>query len=149
MSTIGDRSFTSFQNVNLKGNDKTGSTDSGIVRIQAGGFATTVSLNTTYLDANRALTFPAKSGTMPISGTFSVDFPAIAATTFNFSTAVTVTGLRVEDAVTVTLNGAQASTARILVGAVPTADTLTLYFVNIGAAANGLYTVTGAYTAVR
>ncbi len=150
---IGGRSYTSFQNVNLKGIGATAQIDAACLRFQGGGttagFAGTMTVNTTYLDADKAWTLPAKSGTFPISGTFSVDFPAVAATTFNFSTIITVTGLRVEDGVTVTLNSALTSTGRILVGAVPTADTLTLYFVNIGCATNGLYSVVGGYTAVR
>lgn len=146
MSNFAGKNFTTFQNVNVRGKDRD---NPGTFKVEGGGFHGTASVNTTYLDKDVQWTLPAKSGGIPISGTFSVDFPAIAATTFAFSTAITVSGLRVEDGVTVTLNGALASTARILVGAVPTADTLTLYFVNIGSAANGLYSVTGAYTAYR
>ena len=152
---IGGRSFTSFQNVNLKGLEQTAQIASPILRLQFGGtttnFAGTVTVNTTYIDADKAWTLPAKSGTFPISGTFSVDFPGIAATTYTFSTAVTVSGIRVEDGITVTPNAtfAASATARILIGAVPTADVITLYFANIGSAANGLYAQTFSYTAVR
>ena len=150
MSTIGDRSFTNFQNVNLKGNSKTGSTDPGIVRVEGGGFAGTASVNTTYFDQNIAWTLPAKSGTLPISGTFSVDLPIVAATTYAYSTIVTVTGVLVEDGVTCTM-GSVASTGQILVGAKPTAaNSITLYFVNIGSATTSdTKTYTVGYTLVR
>lgn len=151
MATIGDREYTSFRNVNLRGRSNTAAQDTGELRIEGNGFAGTATVNVSYFDKNVAWTLPAKSGGIPITGTFSVDFPAIAATTYTFSTAVTVSGLRVEDAITVTPNAtfASSATARILIGAVPTADTVTLYFANIGSAANGLYAQTFSYTAYR
>lgn len=141
------KSYTSFQNVNVKGKD---SDNPGSFKVEGGGFHSTLSVNTTYLDANKAITLPSKSGTLPISGTFAVDFTAVAATTFLYTTAVTVSGIRVEDGLTVTPNFSTIySSARILIGAVPTADTITLTFANIGAVGLGEYAKTFGYTAVR
>jgi hypothetical protein len=153
MANYGGRSFTTFQNLNLRGLQQTAQIASPMIRMEMGGTAAnkigTMTVNTTYIDQDYAWTLPAKTGTFPISGTFSVDFPAVAATTFNFSTAITVTGIRAEDGLVVSLDSALTSTGRILVGAVPSTNTITLYFVNIGCATNGLYAVTGGYTAVR
>lgn len=141
------KNMTTFQSVNLRGLD---SSNPGMLKVEGNGFHGTASVNTSYLDQDVAWTLPAKSGGVPICGTFSVDLQGVQATTFTYSTAVTVSGIRVEDAITVTLNSAVQNSARILVSAVPSAaNTITLYFINIGCAAAGLYTVTGAYTAYR
>ena len=141
---IGGKNYTNFQNVRVRG---TGGA-AGILDISdAVGVDSTLSIGA--VDAGRALTFPNRSGRFTTSGSFTVDFPAIAATTFSFSTVVTVAGVTAQDAVTVTMMDALSSTARILVGATPGAAQITLYFVNIGAAANGLYSVKAAYTATR
>lgn len=152
---IGGRSYTNFQNVNLKGLQQTAQVGSAMLRFEGGGttanFAGTMTVNTTYIDADKAWTLPAKSGTFPISGTFSVDFPLVSATTYVTSTIVTVAGIRTEDGVTVTPNmtGATCSTCRILFGAVPGDGTITLYFANIGSAAYALAAQVFSYTAVR
>lgn len=147
MSNFKGKNITTFQNVNLRGLN---SSNPGMLKVEGGGFHGTASVSTSYLDQDVAWTLPAKSGGVPITGTFSVDLQGVAATTFTYTTAVTVSGIRVEDAVTVTLNGAIVNSARILVGAVPSAaNTLTLYFINIGCAAAGQYAITGAYTAYR
>lgn len=106
------------------------------------------------LESTRAWGLPDKSGTMPISGTFAVQIPAIAATTFSQSTVATVVGIRAEDGLTVVnqtpLASAYgtASTARILFSAVPGNGNITLSFVNIGAATGYTEHVFG-FTAVR
>ena len=135
MSSIGGQNYTSFSGVNLKG--------TAAIRFAAdGGFESTLSIAQS-LDAARAYRLPDKSGTFPIMGTFRVQFPTITATTNIFSTVVTVTGIRAEDALVVQLNqGVSAgydvlavgsgATARILNAAVPGNGQITLGFLNNG-----------------
>lgn len=118
MATYNGKNYTTFSNVNLRGGSLRTESEDGYV-----------------------LTLPAKTGTMPISGTFSVQLPAVAATTFAYSTIVTVSGIRVEDALTVTRSDqgvsasyATTSTAKIFYSAVPANGSITLNFVNLGAA---------------
>jgi hypothetical protein len=77
MATYNGSQYTDFQNVNLKGSG-TGSTvgfpnTPGALRIKFNGFASTVSIGTATLDQPFAISFPNKSGTMPVSGTFGID----------------------------------------------------------------------------
>lgn len=90
-------------------------------------------------ESARAWRLPAKSGTLPIMGTFAVQLPA--ATKAIYSTIVTVSGIRVEDALVVQLNGANDSTTTygfgnstgiILVNSVPGNGNITLFFSNPG-----------------
>lgn len=77
----------------------------GFIRLTAVGSSpyTTIRARTsTYLDTDVALTLPAKSGGIGVTGTFSVDMPAITSWS---ETAVTVTGIRREDALVVTMQG--------------------------------------------
>lgn len=77
-------------------------------------------------------------------GTFLVSLPAVAATTFAYSTIVTITGLTENHSLSVTnmgaVSGATAnsigSTGRIFSGAQPQVGQATLNFINIGAATN-------------
>lgn len=110
-----------------------GSSPYGTLRIRSG----------TYLDADMAWQFPAKSGTFPIMGTFNVQFPTITSTSNVFSTVVTVSGIRAEDALVVQLNrGITAGydvmavgsgvTARILNAVTPGNGQITMGFLNNG-----------------
>lgn len=148
---VGGKDYTNFRNIRVRGNGAPANSTStaGDIRFVDATGAVEGTISVGNLDAGRAWTFPNRSGRFTTGGTFTVDFPAIAATTFSFSTVVTVAGITAQDAVTVTSMDALASTARILVGAAPGAAQITLYFVNIGAAANGLYTQKFAYTATR
>ncbi len=152
MSVVGNKNYTNFRNVRVRGEgEPRGSvgTAGTLDFVDAtGAVEGTLSIGSN-LDAGRAWAFPNRSGRFSTSGSFSVDFPGIAATTFSFSTVVTVAGITAQDSVTVTLNSALTSTARIQVAAVAGAGNITLYFVNIGAAANGLYGVPATYTATR
>ena len=142
MAVYGNQNYTSFRAVNMK---------DAIVRFEAGvsGQESTLSVrSTTYHDSAYAWTLPAKSGILPISGTFSVDLPAMSAATQFYSTVVTVSGIRSEDALTVTLQGASTSSARAVQRAVPGNGQITLYVYNMGVAAN-FVTYTFAYTASR
>lgn len=105
-------------------------------------------------DTARAYFFPDKSGTFPITGTFAVQLPAVAATTFAFSTIATVTGIRAEDALTVSLQGGTSATygtettAKILWSSTPGNGNITMRFINLGAA-TGYTEHVFAYTAAR
>lgn len=81
-----------------------------------------------------------------LSGTVSVNLPAVAATTFAYSTAVTVNGVQPGDTVTALILDDDMRTARILNGAIASdINEITLAFVNPASAANAIdYTV--AYT---
>lgn len=149
MATIGGQQYSNFRAVNLRG--------SAVIRLQAGAVGGTVRVD--HIEADRAWTFPDKSGRFPIMGTFAVQLPAIAATTSIQSTTVTVTGIRVEDGVAAWLNkgvsGGYASmgpasggTARILAYAEAGAGNITLTFFNLGVA-TGYVELIGSYVAVR
>lgn len=154
MSVRGNGNYTGFRNILLRGDQQgTSSATGGQIRFadpSSSGVESTLSVGTA-VDAARAWAFPNRSGRFSTSGSFAVDFPAIAATTFSFATIVTVSGITAQDVVTVTPNAAMSanSTARIFSAAVPGAGSITLYFTNIGSAANGLYTQVFGYTATR
>ena len=87
-----------------------------------------------------------KDGVMfPVSlaGTVAINLPAVAATTTVYSTAVTFYGVLPGDIVNGLLMTNDPRTARILNSAIASnIDQVTLYFMNIGAAANAAdYTV--------
>ena len=141
MSTLGGSNFTNFQNIRIKGTAD-GVTAPGVIRLVSNSsFENTISINTTYVDANYTYTLPAKSGKFAIGGTFAVDLPAVAAAGYQ-STIVTITGLRVEDGIVVTpqsiaAGGVQSARGALtIVNAVPTADALTLTFANLFATAS-------------
>lgn len=148
MATYGPQDYTTFQAVNLKG--------SVFLRVagSASGLEGTLSIRSDN-EGLRAWQLPAKSGTFPISGTFNVQLaPATAAF---FSTVVTVSGIRIEDGITVTL-GERTGTTGYVFGTQGTAyfmqraqagnGNITLFFQNPGNA-TGYIELTGNYTAVR
>ena len=137
MANYGGRNFTGFSNVNLKGSGE----DPGVLRTEVNGFAATVSVSETYADQALAWSFPAKSGTFPIMGTFRVQLPATSTSVTLFSTAITVSGIRTEDAVAVFPNkGASAGysftnsggTARALIACEAGDGQIVLTFQNTG-----------------
>lgn len=146
MATIGGQDYTGFRAVNLRGSTS--------VRIAAGNAAGTISADLTE-GLDRAWTFPNKSGRFPIMGTFRVQFPT--AVGAFFSTIVTVSGIRVEDALVVQLNGPGAagltygfaqSTGYIITQAIPNNGSVTLQMQNLGNA-TAYVDLTGSYLAVR
>lgn len=148
MATYGPFNYTSFQGVNLR-------TSAGIrFPADVSGNESTLSIKASS-DTARAWSFPDKSGTLPITGTFGIQLPAIAATTYVQSTIVTVAGIRLEDALTVTRSDqgvsagyATASTARIFYSAIPGNGNITMSFLNMGAA-TGYGELCFSYTAAR
>lgn len=145
MATYGNQDYTNFRAVNLRGSTQ--------IRLQ-GDAAGTLSFDSTE-GVERAWKFPNKSGTFPIMGTFAVQLPS--ASEADFSTIVTVSGIRTEDGVVVQLNGANdaartygfaQSTGYILVQSVPGNGNITLYFNNPGNA-TAYVDLRGSYLAVR
>ena len=148
MATFGSdgQSYTGFTAVNLKGSTS--------IRVAAGNAAATFKVDLSE-GLDRAYTFPNKSGTFPIMGTFRVQLPS--ATGAFFSTAVTVSGIRAEDALVVQLNGVGVSgttygfaqsTGYIIVQAIPTNGAITLQMQNLGNA-TAYVDLTGSYLAAR
>lgn len=132
MATYGGKDYTTFTNVNLKGGNLRTETDGGYT-----------------------FTLPSKSGTAPIMGTFRVQLPTGVAA--EFSTIVTVSGIRAEDAVMVQFNGVGVagttygfdnSTGYIITQAVPSNGAITLYMLNPGNA-TAYVDLTAAYLAMR
>lgn len=154
MSVRGNGNYTGFRNVLVRGDQQgTSSATGGMIRFadpSSSGVESTLSVGTA-VDAARAWQFPNRSGRFVTGGSFSVDFPAIAATTFSFTTQVTVAGISAQDIIQITPNASMAanSTARIFSGATPGAGVINLYWTNIGSAANGLYGQVYSYTATR
>lgn len=130
MATYGGKDYTTFRNVNLRG---------------SGG--TTGAIRNEYEDGY-VVNLPAKAGTLPISGTFTVNLPSMSAATQVYTTVSTVSGIRAEDGISVTLMTSFDNTARILVGATAGNGQITTQWYNLGVAVNADdYTI--AYTAVR
>src|SRR3990167_2386013 len=97
MSSINGENFTNFQNVRVKGSGTNSTPTPGVIRLVASSLLeSTLSVNTTYQDSNFQWNLPAKSGLVGISGTFTVNLPAIAANGVT-QTAAVVSGLRAED----------------------------------------------------
>lgn len=185
MSVIENKNYTNFQNVNLKGTDshpgalrltavggdgKTisfvqGSGEAQYLTVAEGlrlgsGYISLQSRNTegtlaagASLEAARAWKLPNKSGTFPIMGTFAVQIPAGVAAFF--STAVTVSGIRLEDAIITQFSTPASvgydfdnSTAYVLIGNRPENGQITLFFNNPGNATAYIEQVV-AYVAMR
>ena len=147
---IGGRNYTNFSNLRAKG---TGG-NPGVYRFVIGsGFEGTLSVDSTYVDADQAYTLPAKTGTMPIAGTFTVQLAAIGAGSLS-ETSVTVSGIRAEDGLTctvqdtfntVTSNRPQA----FLAGAAPANGGIHMSFYNPTGTATIANTLICGYTAIR
>jgi len=148
MAHYGGQNYTTFSAVNLRG--------SAAIRFAAadGGFESTLAI-AQDIEAARSWRLPAKSGTLPIMGTFAIQLPTQAGAFF--STAVTVSGIRAEDALVVQLNGVGTagttygfaqSTGYIITQAVPGNGNITLYFNNPGNA-TAYVALSGSYLAAR
>lgn len=145
MANFGGQNYTSFSGVNIKG--------SIAIRAEGEGVSGTLKMDLSE-GLNRAWTFPNKSGTFPISGTFTVNLPAIAAGAFD-RTAVTVSGIRVEDAILVTVQGDPLKNAGAiqnpaqLIAAAAGNGSITLTFASLGGTTTAYQDIICAYTAVR
>lgn len=162
MSTKYNRNFTNFQNISVRGSGTTsGVPNSGMIEMNAVGFAGTLAANSDYVDQSLAWTLPAKSGIVPIAGTFAVQLKGPGAAENSFSTIVTVAGIRKEDGVIVQINGGNPSTsgydligansgatAYILLSAKPNNGNITLMFYN-ALGATSYVNLTCSYLAFR
>jgi len=142
--TIGGQDYTNFRAVNLRG--------SAQIRLQADAVGATIRADLSE-GLDRAYTFPNKSGTFPISGTFSVQLPAITGANWA-GTSVTVSGIRTEDALVCTLQDTfnTVTTERaipFLAGATPANGGVFLLFYNPVSTASIYNELIIAYTAVR
>lgn len=129
----------------------------GFIRLSAVGSSpyTTIRARTsTYLDTDVALTLPAKSGGIPICGTFTLHLPAITAGNFA-STNVVIAGIRAEDLflcqfMTPSETAITSDRGRaFLSGALPTNTGVNLTFFNPTATATVYGAHTMAYVAFR
>jgi hypothetical protein len=153
---LGNGDYTNFRNVRVRGNVGDAGGDPGALRFVAtSAFEGTLAMDATYSDQNFSYTLPAKSGKFGLTGTFAVDLPVVAASGYT-STAVTIAGLRAEDGIVVVPQNfipTAAISARgvaMVAQAIPTANTLTLLFVNPFATATlALTQGVVAYTVVR
>jgi hypothetical protein len=116
MATYGGANYTNFKGVNFK--------NTAAIRLEMdGGFAGTIAV-TPGTEANRQWYLPDMNGKFPIMGTFAVQLPTHTVGTTIESTAVTVAGIRSEDALIVFGNkgvtagyGFSASTSKMLIAA--------------------------------
>lgn len=144
MANYGGENYTGFKGVNLR--------NSAAIRLELdGGLAGTLSAKASP-DSSRSWQFPDKSGSFGITGTFSVDIPIV---TSWGETAVTVAGIRAEDALVVQIQKmvSTVTTGRtfpIIAGAKPENGYIYLTFYNpTGTATIGQNGVICSYTAVR
>lgn len=147
MSTIGGQDYTNFRAVNLRG--------STTIRLAGTDVAGTVRVD--HIEADRAWSFPDKSGRFGVSGTFTVNVPAISANSVH-STNVAVSGIRTEDAVICAIQNTFATIGTTnwavrgiagLVGAQAANGGVHLTFANFAATATVYADLTIGYTAVR
>ena len=143
MANFGGQNYTTFSGVNLKG--------TAALRFAAdGAFESTLAIAQS-LDAARAWRFPDKSGTFGVTGTFTVNLPAVTSWT---ETAVTVAGIRREDALVVQIRdmGTTVTTGRtfpIIAGARPENGYVYLTFYNPTGTATIYADLVCSYTAAR
>ena len=147
MAHYGEQNFTSFSAVNLKG--------SVALRFagSASGLEGTLSIKSDD-EGLRAWQLPAKSGTFPIMGTFTVNLPVITGSNFA-RTAVTVSGIRAEDALIVTVQGdplkflgAQQHPAQLIAASAGNGS-ITLTFASLSTTTTAYQDIPCAYVAVR
>ncbi len=145
MATYGGFNFTSFKGVNLK--------NTAAIRVESDGKIGTLAVKES-MDTDKQWFLPDKSGTLPIAGTFNVSLPVIAAGTF-YRTAITVSGLRTEDGIVVTIQGDPLKNAGAiqnpaqLVAAQPANGSITLTFACLGGTTTAYQEIPCAYVAVR
>lgn len=155
MNLNGDN-FTNFSNLRVKGSGTNSTPTPGVVRfVASSALESTLSVNATYQDSNYQWNLPAKSGLIGISGTFTVNLPAILAGSYT-ETAVVVAGLRAEDGLVCSMMNNAYETAVttnrgfILLGqARPSATGIDMVFLNPTATATVVESPIIAYTAFR
>ena len=152
---IGGLNFTSFSNLRVKGT-RDGVGGPGAVRFVAtDALESTLSVNTTYQDSSYQWYLPAKSGLVGVSGTFTVNLPALVADQIT-QTAVVVAGLRAEDGFACSIMSGAYETAistnrgvAVLLSARPSNTGIDMIFINPTGTATGVQSPIIAYTAFR
>ena len=149
MANYGGENFTTVRGINLL--------NTAAIRVgMAQGMDSTLSVKAD-MDAARSWSFPDKTGTFGITGTFTVNLPAVTAGQ-SYGTNVTVTGVRVEDAMvctvqktfaTTTLNDWANNGGVILAGCQTGNGGVNLTFINPTASASIYSDLILAYTIVR
>ena len=137
--------YTGFRGVNLKGTT--------YIRLEGGTGATSGTLTFDSSEGvDRAWRFPNKGGTFPISGTFTVNLAAVSANALA-ETLVVVSGIRAEDALTLTIMSGQTTiTTRgfvLPVMASPANGQIAITFQNVTGTATTAQSMILGYTAVR
>ena len=149
MAVFGGSNFTTFSGVNIK--------NTAAIRFSGDGTTQSTLSVRPSLDAARAWRFPDKTGTFPISGTFTVNLPAVTAESV-YSTNVTVAGIRTEDALVCAIQNTGATIGTtgwavrgfsILGGCQAANGGVHMTFVNPTATATVYTDFVIAYTAVR
>ena len=135
----GGFNYTTFSGVNVK---------NGMIRLAgSGAFVGTLTIASTSV-GDRAWSFVDKSGKFGITGTANCDFTYSEKGTC-YTTAVVVASVTAEDGVVVTINGANTSSGKVLVGATAGAGVINLYWCNLTDATVGRISQTITYTAVK
>lgn len=149
MATYGANDYTTVKALNMRG--------SGGIRVGGfdGGGAGTLYLGATTNEGARAWGFPDKSGTFGISGSFTVNLPAISANGYLSTTVTGLTNVRAEDALIIvpqTGSGVAVASARgavVITEVQPQNGGAILLFWNITGTATIPQTNAYAFTAVR
>lgn len=155
MATYGTGDFTNFRNLRVRGNVGDAGGDPGAVRFVANSsFEGTMSVSTGTPTENNlkwALSNSPNVGGIGLTGTFTVQMPAITSWS---ETAVTITGMRREDAVLCQIQDMMGTvttgrTFPIIAGARPENGYLYLTFYNPTGTATIAHSFTVAYTSFR
>lgn len=151
MSTLGGKNFTNFQNLRVRGE---AGVDGGAIRlagVASGGFESTISISSLQ-EANSQVKLDARpTVNVGATGTFAVQMPAVTSWS---ETAVTVSGIRREDAVVCQIQdmGATVTVGRtfpIIAGVRPENGYLYITFYNPTGTATLYAPMVLAYTAFR
>lgn len=153
MANYGGFNFTGFSGVNLKNTAAIRFASPSGLAVDVAGTVAVPSDD----EGARAWTFPAKSGTFPIAGTFTVNMPSIAALSTS-GTNVVISGIRSEDGLicsvqnmgtTLSLQGMAAQGFAFLAGSQAGNGGAYLTFVNPTTTATAIQNYVVAYAAVR
>lgn len=144
MPFYGGFPYTGFKGVNLQ--------NTAAIRFAADG-AQIGTLSIKPMDTSRAWTFPDKSGTFGVTGTITVNLPALSANAY-YGTNVTISGLRTEDALVCSLQniwttGFLNRGMGVLVGAIPGNGGADITFAEIWGSATVYKDLILAYTITR
>lgn len=145
MATYGNQDYSNARAFNLYG--------STALRFLADNASGTLKADLAE-GVDRAWQLPNKSGTFPIMGTFNVSLPVVTAGEY-YRTAVTVSGIRAEDGLVITIQGdplknrGAVQEPAQLIAAKAGNGSITLTFASLGGTATAYQEIPVAYLAVR